>query len=472
MDKSLSDLQKKFKELQKKYFDNKNDEVIKECNNVLKQYKIDVFYNLLCLAYNNKGNFLKAIDIMNEALKQNPNNVDFLNNMGMSYKNIYKYKKAEEFYNKILFRQPNAIAAIYNLANLYNTMGEFEKSKKLFFDILKLRSDLTEADRIISQMTKYDNESPHFISMKNKLSDMKLTDRSLMHLHFALGKAYDDQKKYEKSFINYKKANDISKKISKYNFEIDRKKFLKIKNKYSSIENIQINKNSRNFLFIIGMPRSGTSLTEQIISSHEDVFGGGELPYIGRIYENYFEFNDVIKVKDLSKCERDYIEFTSHLDNTDKVFTDKAPLNFFYIGYILKFLPNSKFINIIRNPVDNCWSLYKNHFPTKINFANDLNDLVDYYRCYEDLMKYWRKLFPNHIYDLHYENLINNTKVEVEKLLKFCSLKWDDKCLDHQKNKRVIKTISYNQARKPIYKTSVKSFKGYENYLSVLEKLN
>ena len=263
MDKPVSNLQKKFEILKKKYFDNKNDEVIEECINILKKNKIDVFYNLLCLAYNNKGNFLKAIDIMNDALRQNPNNVDFLNNLGMSYAKIYKYKEAEEFYkkglnidknnnqilnnlanlkkdldkadeavdiyNKILSRQPNAMAAIYNLANLYNTMGEFEKSKKLFFDILKLRSDFTEADRIIAQMTKYSNASPHFINMKNKLSDMKLTDRSLLHLHFALGKAYDDQKKYDKSFENYKKANDISKKFSKYNFEIDRKNFLKSK---------------------------------------------------------------------------------------------------------------------------------------------------------------------------------------------------------------------------------------------------
>ena len=178
-------------------------------------------------------------------------------------------------------------------------------------------------------MIKYDNENSHFINMKNKLSNMKLTDRSLLHLHFALGKAYDDQSKYDKAFENYKKANDISKTFSKYNFEVDRKKFLEIKNKYNSTKNIQINKNSRNFLFIIGMPRSGTSLTEQIISSHKDVFGGGELPYMRRIYENYLEFNDVIKTKDLLKCEKDYIEFTSNIDDSNKVFTDKAPLNFF-----------------------------------------------------------------------------------------------------------------------------------------------
>ena len=506
MSKEKFNLENKFEELKKKYLEKKNDEVIEECNDILKKNKIDVFYNLLCLAHNNKGNFLEAINVMKDALKQNPKNADFFNNIGMSYANIFKYEKAEEYYNqgleidknnlhiinnlanlkkdldksdeavelykKILSKQPDAIAAMYNLASLYNTMGEFNKSKKIFFDILKIKSNLTEADRIISQMTTYDKDHSHFINMKNKLSDTSLDEQALMHLHYALGKAYNDQKEYDLSFKNFKKANDLSKKINKYDFQIDRQRFSKIKTKFNSLKNIKLDKNNRKFLFIVGMPRSGTSLTEQIVSSHEKVFGGGELPYIGRIFKNYLELNEKISMHDLLKCKEDYIEFTNNIDSSNKVLTDKAPLNFFYIGFILKFLPNSKFINVVRNPIDNCWSLYKNHFPTKIDFANDLGDLVNYYKSYRDLIEFWKNLFPSQIYDLKYENLVNNTKTEVEKLLKFCSLEWDDKCLNHQKNKRVIKTISYNQARKPIYNSSVKSFKGYEDYLGVLKDLN
>ena len=506
MNKETLNLKNKFEELKKKFLEKKNDEVIEECNNILKKNKIDVFYNLLCLAHNNKGNFLEAIDVMKEALKQSPKNVDFLNNIGMSYAKIYKYKNAETFYNKgleidknnlhimnnlanlkkdldksaeavelykkILSKQPDAMVAMYNLANLYNTIGEFDKSKKLFFDILELKPDLTEADRIISQMTKYDSEHSHFIDMKRKLSNTPLDEKAMLHLHFALGKAYGDQKKYKESFENFKKANDLSKKISKYNFEIDRKRFLNVRDKFNSLKDLKINRNNRKFLFIIGMPRSGTSLTEQIISSHENVFGGGELPYIKKIYENYFELNKKVTIDNLLDCERDYIEYTSNLDNSNKVFTDKAPLNFFYIGFILKFLPNSKFINIVRNPIDNCWSIYKNHFPTKIDFANNLDDLAKYYDHYKNLMNFWRKIFPSQIYDLCYENLVSDTKKEVKKLLEFCSLEWDEKCLQHHKNKRVIKTISYSQARKPIYNTSVKSFKGYEDYLGALKDLN
>ena len=244
-----------------------------------------------------------------------------------------------------------------------------------------------------------------------------------------------------------------------------------IKDKFNSLGNIKLNKNTRNFIFIIGLPRSGTSLTEQILSSHENVFGGGELPYLERIFKNYIETKENLDEKDLIKCKKDYIEFTSNLDNSNKVFTDKAPLNFFYIGFLIKFLPNSKFINLVRNPVDNCWSMYKNCFPTKINFADDLLDLSNYYRKYQNLMNFWKKNFPDYIYDLHYENLVSNTKVEVEKLLNFCSLDWDENCLNHHKNKRAIKTISFNQARKPIYNTSVKSYTGFENYLNILEDL-
>ena len=502
---SVMHLKEKFEVLKKKLLENKNGEVIKECKSILKKDKIDVFYNLLCLAYNNQGDSNKAVEVMNEALKHNPKNPDFYNNIGMSYSSLYKYKKAEDFYNKgleinqnnleilnnlgnlkkdlykseeavqifkkILSIQTNAITVIYNLALLYSQMGKYEESKELLKKILTMNSELTMADRLISQTTKYDSNHPHFLDMKKKLSDMKLNDDSLIHLHFALGKAYNDQKKFKESFENYKKANDFSKKLSKYNFESDRRKFTLIKEKFNSLGDIKLNKNSRRFVFIIGLPRSGTSLTEQILSSHENVFGGGELPYMEKIFKNYIEIKKDLDKSDLLKCEKDYVEFTSNLDYSNKVLTDKAPLNFLYVGFILKFLPNAKFVNLIRNPIDNCWSMYKNCFPTKINFTDDLSDLVKYYKQYQDLMNFWKKIFPEHIYDLHYENLVSHTKLEVEKLLKFCSLDWDENCLSHHKNKRPIKTISFNQARKPVYNTSVKSYAGFENYITVLKDL-
>ena len=332
---SAINLKEKFEELKKKFIENKNDEVIRECKNILKKDKIDVFYNLLCLAYNNLGDSNKAIEVMNEALKHNPKNPDFYNNIGLSYSNLYKYKKAEDFYNKglkinqnnleilnnlgnlkknlykseeavqifkkILSIQTNAITVIYNLALLYSQMGKYEESIELLKKILIMNSELTMADRMISQTTKYDANHPHFLDMKKKLSDMKLNDNSLIHLHYALGKAYDDQKKFKEAFENYKKANDFSKKLSKYNFESDKRKFTLIKYKFNSLGDIKLNENSRKFLFIIGLPRSGTSLTEQILSSHENVFGGGELPYMEKIFNNYINSKKNLDKIDLLK---------------------------------------------------------------------------------------------------------------------------------------------------------------------------
>ncbi len=218
------------------------------------------------------------------------------------------------------------------------------------------------------------------------------------------------------------------------------------------------------------MPRSGTSLTEQILSSHNNVFGGGELPITERIYNNYFD-NKLINNETLVKSNKEYLEYISNIDNTGKVFTDKAPLNFLYVGFILKYLPNSKFINIVRNPIDNCWSIYKNFFPAKINFSYNLRDLAEYYKLYKDIIVFWKKYFRKKIYDLNYESLVTNSENEIKNLLKFCELEWDENCLNHEKNTRVIKTISYNQARQPIYKTSLKSYSNYDNYLKDLKIL-
>ena len=496
---------KKFEELKIKFLNKEYDEIINECSLILRNNNIDVFYNLLCLAYNNKGETYKAIVIMNEALKKSPKNTDFLNNLGMFHSNIYEYKKAEEkykkgleiddnnlsllnnlanlkkdldqtdeaviIYEKILSIKPDALLVMYNLAGLYNSLGQFQKSKKIYFQMLKIKPDFTEADRLISQIEKYDSKNKHFLNLKKKLSNMKLDNNSLLHLHFALGKAYGDQRNYIDSFDNYKKANNISKQISNYNFEKSKKRFDTIKEKFMSLDNSKLKKKNRKFIFIIGMPRSGTSLTEQILSSHKNVIGGGELPYMQKIYNDYFKKKKIFDNNDLLKCNIEYQNFVSNIDDSNKVFTDKAPLNFFYIGFILKFLTNSKFINITRNPVDNCWSIYKNYFPTKIDFGNDLSDLSKYYKSYQDLMLFWKRFFPNEIYDLKYENLVKNTEHEIKKLLKFCSLDWDENCLKHHKNKRVIKTISFNQARRPIYNTSLKSYNGYENYLSELKNL-
>jgi len=300
-----------------------------------------------------------------------------------------------------------------------------------------------------------------------------------MHLHFALGKAFEDVKKYEDSFKNYNKANQYINEIIKYDILQDIKKFENIKETTKYLNEIKINKNLRQLIFIVGMPRSGTSLVEQIISSHSNVFGGGELNFLSNIIHkeilnnkefHTFQSSDLKNL--LGAMQEEYISKISKIDSSIKTFTDKAPLNFKYIGFIKKIFPNSKIINCNRDPIDICWSNYKNFFSGTLHFSNNLNNLASFYSLYQNYIKFWKQLFTDEIYDVTYEKLVKNPKEEIKNLLNFCDLEWEESCLKHENNPKTIKTASWVQARKPIYKSAVKSSDHYKEYLGeLIEKI-
>ena len=175
------------------------------------------------------------------------------------------------------------------------------------------------------------------------------------------------------------------------------------------------------------------------------------------------EISDIEKL--ISECRDLYINKINIFDNKHEYFTDKAPLNFRFIGFIKSIFPNSKIINCRRDIFDTGWSNYKNYFPSSLPFTNDLTDLSNYYNLYSNLIDFWKNDFKNDIFDIDYENLVKNPKHEVEKLLKFCGLEWDINCMSHEKNSRSIKTASATQARKPIYKSAIKSSSVFKKYL-------
>ena len=169
--------------------------------------------------------------------------------------------------------------------------------------------------------------------------------------------------------------------------------------------------------------------------------------------------------------QNQYLDKISLIDNSNKSLTDKAPLNFRWIGFINILFPNSKIINCTRNSLDNCWSIYKNNFDAGLSFSFNLTDLGKFYKLYENLIDFWKLKYPKKIYDLEYEKLINNQENEIKKVLDFCELEWDSNCLKHYNNNRLIKTVSTVQARKPIYKTSIKLSDSYSKYLEELKSV-
>ena len=485
------------------------DEVIIEAKDLLIKRSHQVVYNILSIAYQSLGKFSLSVEIMEEALQKNSKNPYFLNNIGISHHKLENFDRAEYYFKRGLEVAPNYVNILNNIGNLkkdlnmtseainyykksllvkddiiethlnlatvYTTLGKFKEAERYFRKTLVINPKFTEADRLISAITKYEENDEHHKTMLDKLQDVNLNKQQLMHLHFALGKSFEDIKKYKDSFNNYTKGNQYLNEISQYDINNDIIKFKDIKKKIKYIQNIEIKKNLRKIIFIVGMPRSGTSLVEQIISSHPKIFGGGELPFLSNILHkqilenkelNILEYNELKKLLEVS--QENYISKISQMDFSDKSFTDKAPLNFRYIGFIKKIFPNSKIINCNRDPIDICWSNYKNFFSGALPFSNNLKDLANFYSLYRDYIKFWKGYFIDDIYDLDYEKLVQKPNEEVKKLLNFCDLEWSENCLKHENNLRSIKTASWTQARKPIYKTAIKSSDHYKQYLDTL----
>ena len=278
-----------------------------------------------------------------------------------------------------------------------------------------------------------------------------------------------------------KEGNELKRSIVKFDINYEKKNFLNIKNIFSTNDFNQLKKKideSKNIIFILGMPRSGTTLTEQIISSHSKVYGSGELPYLSKILKDklsddlglstskikeMFSNNDI--VFDISSK---YFSYINNYKISEKWITDKAPLNFMWVGFIKILFPNAKIIHCKRNSKDNCVSLYKNVFDGNLNFCYTQKELGMYYNLYSDLMKFWESHLSNCFLTVNYEDLIQDTKIETKKILDYCGLDWEEKCLSLSDNKTPIKTASVGQARNSIYSSSINSSSKYEDYLQEL----
>ncbi len=492
------------------------DEVINKVKPLLRKNPNEViFHNLLALSLQGSGKTHEGIEILNNALNKFPNNIFILNNLGLLNTSDSNYEKAEKYFKKILEIKDNFFDALINystlklninqgseaikilkkikiksenqyivnlgLGNAYQQIGDFENSIKCFKKCLELKPNNAIADKSLSVMIKYDENNDHYKSMLKK--DISTLDEiSKLNLYFAIGKAKEDIKKYSESYDYIKKGNDIKNNLINYDFSHDLKISENSKKLFTNPYEVPNNKKTENkYIFIIGMPRSGTTLIEQILSSHDKVYGAGELDFITNIINKFFmekDFgfkNDNIDDFDeeLINDARAYYKKNTELFNYKEQFlTDKAPLNFRWVGFIFKLFPGSKIINCKRDAMDICWSNYKNLFTSnKMNYCYDFKNLSSFTKMYLDLMNFWNGKYQNKIFNIDYEALVNNPEYEVRKLLEYCELEWDTKCLNFYKQKNIVSTASVAQVRNPIYKSSVKSWENHSENLENLKNL-
>ena len=477
-----------------------------------------ILYNILGSAYQNIGELKLAKETFTKGYKMDPNNIAIMNNLANVYKNIGEIELSENLFKKIIEKKPDYINAYVNYGNLKRDNNDFEFAIDLYNKALKINSQIpvvlyslalayqglgkfdlaidyakktlevepkfTQADMLISQSMKYQAGDLHYDEMNLKINNLTLNDEQKTNLFFALAKAEEDMGLIEKSFNNLNIANSTRRKSLNFDINNETTLFNQLKNIFTKIDitkNFTNNIEEKKIIFILGMPRSGTSLTEQIITSHSNVFGAGELPQLSRIVktklminENLSEENTLNLVKNedfANQLRTNYYNYLKRFNASEPFITDKAPLNFRWIGFIKILFPNAKIIHCSRNPKDNCLSIFKNFFEGGLDFGYNQKELGTYYNLYLDLMNFWNEKFPNTIYDTQYEKIIEDPENEIRNMINFCELDWEDNCLKFYNNKTPIKTLSTAQARKPIYKSSKNSFEKFAPYLTDLNKL-
>jgi len=385
--------------------------------------------------------------------------------------NFFREKNNIEEVIRILLieknNNPKNLDVLFQLAGAYRYLGNFVSALSNYDEILSYDETYMPAYRMIGTIINH-NQNGKYLTKLNKLKDNNnLSSEQKIDLYFALGKAYEDLKDKEKSANYYIHANKYKREITKYNFKIHKEHFDQI---YEVFKNINFKdkklniKNNKKIIFLCGLPRTGSTLFENIIASHKEVYSGGELPYLNRLVKKYFANNNELnKDKILSalqnkdiKFVNEYFEKISTPNFSEDSRTDKQLDNFTWIGLIKLFFPNSKIILCKRNYKANALSIYKNNISSGYyNWTNDPEDILNYIKYYDKFINLWKKNFPNELFEVGYEDLVNQKDILIKKMINFCELDWDDNCLLFYKNKSPIKTASAFQARQPIYESSV-----------------
>ena len=444
----------------------------------------------LAMAYYNLGRCYKKLNQNEEAIKNykesikiQPNLAMSYNNIGVIFKSIGKIEEAIRYYKKASELKPDFSEAFNNLGGTLMGLGKFDDAINYINKAISINPNLMEAHRHLSLIIKYNINHPHLNLMKKEINKKNITDEQKIHLSFAIGKALEDSHDYKNAFKHLYNANKLKRRSINYSIDDEKKNNLALQKIFSKKLFDKLKRKDYGYkekvpIFIVGMPRSGSTLVEQILSSHSKVFGTGEVEILDHLIKKYFNIQkEIIFQEDpfnidkslFNKIGEEYIITIKKFSNLAEKITDKNLLNFRWIGLIKIILPNAKIIHCERNPKDNCLSIFKNFFARNtVDYSYDLVELAEYFNLYSNLMKHWNILLPDFIYNISYDKLINGQKFETEKLLNFCNLKWEDDCLNFHKNKRFIGTASVTQSRQPIYKHSLESWKRYKNELKPL----
>jgi len=390
------------------------------------------------------GDALAATEALGRALQLDPENAALQAYSGRFFASCGAAGKAADHYRKAITIQPHCGDAHYGLALLPEFVGKDDLSR-----------------------------------MEAAFSAPDTSEHERMLVAFALGKVFDGLQQFDKAFEFAHEANRLQRKSLDYSIDEQKKLFSRHRDGLNRgfLEQCRDHAAADNTpILVLGMPRSGSTLVEQILASHPLVYGAGEVEHVRVLVDGVRKLTGKpfpqnisdVAPEVLRELSREYVGRLRTHCATARHVVDKLPHNFLRIGLFAAVLPNAKIIECRRNPLDNCWSIYQHYFAAEHGYASDLDDLGRYYGLYEDMMIYWQQLFPGHVYRIHYERLVTDLEAQTRALLEFCELSFHEDCVAFHKSGRVVSTPSASQVRQPVYQDALGRSRNYEKYLQPL----
>lgn len=378
---------------------------------------------------------------------------------------------------RMLARDPSSFQARKILGDALSFGGEFEEAGQEYQRAIDTGPQPIAAYHSLATSRKLDGaDRPLIEGMRRRLQRGGLPDFQLMILHFSLGKALDDLEDYAAAMEHFDAANRLRHRTSRFDRVQLTELFDGLIKRFTPeyfARHAALGSDDETPLLVVGMPRSGTTLTEQIVSSHPAVVGAGELPFWRETGPSWRPSGARgATAKDTRRIAADYLTVLRDLGPDASRVTDKMPANFAWIGLIHLIFPKARIIHCKRDPIDICLSIYSTYFNERMDFSSDRGDLVFFYQQYERLMEHWRRVLPPDIfYETQYEDLVADPAPRSRELIAFCGLHWDDACLAPERNEREVRTASLWQVRQPIYKTPLARWRRYEPWLGRLRDL-
>ena len=435
--------------------------------------------NALLDAEDFRTNYAEAEKCFRQALILQPDSPEVYLNLGVMFQDAHKYDDAQPCFQQALELKPGYPDALAGMAMLMELKGEFQAGYTLLRPLIESGTDNVKVALAYAELSRHVDLRADAAAVLERCLPQCDADRQRIDVYFTLGKLFDELKEFDKAFNNYHQANSLD--VKTFDARKSEREFNELMQMFSA-ENMarrpRASNRSRLPVFIVGMPRSGTSLVEQILASHPEVYGAGELgdihsistelPALANTPLPYPQCMDALKRKTLDQAAQRHLDRLAVFSRSATRVTDKMPHNFLGLGLIDTLFPGARVIHCKRDPIDTCLSIYFMRFNVHHLYARDLAELGAYYQQYLRLMAHWKSTLRIPMLEVQYEDLVENQEKISREMVDFCGLEWNDQCLSFHENKRITKTPSYDQVRRPIYKKSVARWKNYEPLLGPL----